>query len=155
MQYLVIFTLYLLQYILGLSTSSRMHFQYVLQVKLQVHPKTSSHKLNFSLHLHSNPWNCSCGLRPTLEWMQEKNVVPNNIPPTCHQPSRLKSKSWNSLTLDDFACPPAIVKAVQILEQKARQLDYLCSIYRIKKTIMVEFTWSTYGSVSTLRTTHL
>jgi len=57
--------------------------------------------------------------------MQEKNVVPNNIPPTCHQPSRLKSKSWNSLTLDDFACPPAIVKAVQILEQKARQLDYL------------------------------
>ena len=77
------------------------------------------------LHLHANPWNCSCGLRPTLEWMQEKNVVPNNIPPTCHQPARLQSKSWNSLTLDDFACPPAIVKAVQILEQKARQLDYL------------------------------
>lgn len=40
------------------------------------------------LHLHSNPWNCSCGLRPTIEWMKDKNVVPNNIPPTCHKPNR-------------------------------------------------------------------
>ena len=51
--------------------------------------------------------------------IQDKNVVPNNIPPTCQKPERLQSKSWSTLSLDDFACPPTVIKTVQIMEQKA------------------------------------
>lgn len=59
------------------------------------------------LELAGNPWNCSCSLRPLREWMIKKNV-PFGIPPVCHSPPRLRSKSWDKLDLDEFACIPEI-----------------------------------------------
>lgn len=59
------------------------------------------------LELAGNPWNCSCVLRPLREWMLRQNV-PFGVPPVCHQPKRLKSKPWDKLDLDEFACIPEI-----------------------------------------------
>ena len=62
----------------------------------------------YSLDLHSNPWNCDCLLRPAREWMIRNNV-PQSVPPTCSGPDKLTGNMWNSLALDDFACPPSIL----------------------------------------------
>jgi hypothetical protein len=70
------------------------------------------------LNLHSNPWNCSCGLRPIRDWMKANNV-PASIPPICAQPSRVEKRSWDSLGLDDFACPPVVVSQAKIIVKKA------------------------------------
>ncbi|XP_044254311.1 peroxidasin-like protein [Tribolium madens] len=59
------------------------------------------------LELAGNPWNCSCPLRPLREWMLQKNV-PFGIPPICQSPKRLRSKTWDKLDLDEFACIPEI-----------------------------------------------
>lgn len=67
---------------------------------------TSFHNLH-GVELGKNPWNCSCSLRPTREWML-KHKIPYNIPPVCRFPIRLSGKSWDRLDLDDFACIPQI-----------------------------------------------
>ncbi|RZC38022.1 I-set and/or LRR 8 domain containing protein [Asbolus verrucosus] len=59
------------------------------------------------LDLAGNPWNCSCPLRPLREWMMVKNV-PFGNPPVCQNPKRLRSKTWDKLDLDEFACIPEI-----------------------------------------------
>lgn len=59
------------------------------------------------LELAGNPWDCSCNLRPLREWMLRQNV-PFVVPPICKKPSRLMSKSWDKLDLDEFACAPEI-----------------------------------------------
>lgn len=61
-----------------------------------------------SLELVNNPWNCSCALRPLREWMLRENI-PYNIPPTCHYPDRLETKSWDKIDLDEYACIPHIL----------------------------------------------
>lgn len=73
-----------------------------------VHPKSIT--VLQSLHgieLASNPWNCSCQLRPVREWMLRQNV-PFGVPPVCQSPKRLSQKSWDKLDLDEFACAPEI-----------------------------------------------
>lgn len=60
------------------------------------------------LELAGNPWNCTCSLRPLREWMLKQNV-PFGIPPTCKNPSRLATKPWDRLDLDEFACVPKIL----------------------------------------------
>ncbi|XP_046663962.1 uncharacterized protein LOC124356797 [Homalodisca vitripennis] len=59
------------------------------------------------LELSGNPWNCSCGLRELREWMLRHNI-PSSLPPMCRSPKRLQGKSWDRLSLDDFACTPTI-----------------------------------------------
>ncbi|CAH0561155.1 unnamed protein product [Brassicogethes aeneus] len=60
------------------------------------------------IELASNPWNCSCQLRPLREWMLRQNV-PFGIPPSCLTPKRLYQKTWDKLELDEYACVPEIV----------------------------------------------
>lgn len=60
------------------------------------------------LELAGNPWNCTCSLRPLREWMLRQNV-PFGVPPVCKNPSRLSSKPWDRLDLDEFACVPKIL----------------------------------------------
>lgn len=62
----------------------------------------------YTMELHQNPWNCDCHLRPAREWMTKYNV-PLSIPPTCSGPEKLQGMMWNSLELDEFACPPQIL----------------------------------------------
>lgn len=59
------------------------------------------------LELSGNPWNCSCALRELREWMLRQNI-PSSVPPVCRFPRRLHGKSWDRLSLDDFACVPLI-----------------------------------------------
>lgn len=67
---------------------------------------TSLHNLH-GLELSDNPWNCSCVLRDLREWMLRQNI-PSSVTPVCRSPKRLQGKSWDRLSLDDFACSPAI-----------------------------------------------
>lgn len=72
----------------------------------------SANALTFLQNLHgleltSNPWNCSCNLRPLREWMTQENI-PYGIPPVCQFPPRLAGKSWDKIELDEYACIPHI-----------------------------------------------
>lgn len=60
------------------------------------------------VELTSNPWNCTCSLRPLREWMLAQNI-PSDVPPVCKYPKRLNGKSWQALELDEFACVPKIL----------------------------------------------
>lgn len=68
---------------------------------------TTLHGLH-GIELASNPWNCTCGLRPLREWMIDENV-PCDVPPVCRFPARLSGKTWDRLELDEFACVPEIL----------------------------------------------
>lgn len=67
---------------------------------------TALHNLH-GLELSENPWNCSCVLRELREWMLRQNI-PSSVTPICRSPKRLQGKSWDRLSLDDFACSPSI-----------------------------------------------
>lgn len=73
------------------------------------------------LELASNPWECTCALRPLRDWMIRKNV-PATVVPDCALPPRLMTQSWDRLDLEDFACQPevsALVSHFQGLEGDA------------------------------------
>ncbi|CAH2076475.1 unnamed protein product, partial [Iphiclides podalirius] len=59
------------------------------------------------LELASNPWECSCALRPMRDWMIRRNV-PATVVPECALPPRLMSQPWDRLDLEDFACVPEV-----------------------------------------------
>lgn len=59
------------------------------------------------MELFTNPWNCSCALRDLREWMLRHNI-PSSLAPVCRSPKRLNGKSWDRLSLEDFACFPTI-----------------------------------------------
>ncbi|KAB0796743.1 hypothetical protein PPYR_10804 [Photinus pyralis] len=83
--------------------------------------KSSSFTILQSLHeldIAGNPWNCTCKLRPLREWMLRQNV-PFAVPPVCRFPSRLGSRSWDKLELDEFACVPEIIA----LDPKAHGIE--------------------------------
>ncbi|XP_014250349.1 uncharacterized protein LOC106667137 isoform X2 [Cimex lectularius] len=74
----------------------------------EIQPTTLTSLLSLhGLELSSNPWNCSCVLRPLRQWMLNNNI-PTSVPPLCKYPSRIESKSWDKLSVDEFACSPDI-----------------------------------------------
>uniref|UniRef100_T1E1Q6 Putative kek1 protein n=1 Tax=Cupiennius salei TaxID=6928 RepID=T1E1Q6_CUPSA len=62
----------------------------------------------FGLHLHNNPWYCDCKIREIRTWMKGNNI-PLSVPPQCEGPSHLKGFSWDTLSLEDFACAPKML----------------------------------------------
>lgn len=76
-------------------------------VDIRVKALTSLQNLH-GLELATNPWNCSCNLRPLREWMIRENI-PYGIPPACRYPQRLAGKSWDKIDLDEYACIPHIL----------------------------------------------
>ncbi|XP_055927658.1 leucine-rich repeat-containing protein 24-like [Argiope bruennichi] len=68
-------------------------------------PLTELHELN----LHNNPWYCDCKIQEIRLWMIERKI-PLSIPPYCEAPSVVKGMSWKAMSLDDFACPPVMIR---------------------------------------------
>lgn len=78
---------------------------------IDVNPKTLMNLPNLNnLELASNPWNCTCNLRPIIEWMSVAKIA-YSIPPICQTPQRIADHSWNGIDLDEFACTPTIAAA--------------------------------------------
>ena len=49
-------------------------------------------------------------MRPLKEWLDAQNV-PHEVDPTCQTPTRIERKSFSSLSLEEFACPPELLLA--------------------------------------------
>lgn len=80
------------------------------------------------LELAGNPWNCSCTLRPLREWMLRENI-PYNIPPMCQYPTRLVSKTWDKIDLDEYACKPSIYSPNERFHAvEGRNVTMYCSV---------------------------
>lgn len=62
----------------------------------------------YGLPLHNNPWHCDCKIRKIRTWMMKHNI-PLSVPPHCQGPLHLKDMSWESLSLEDFACAPKML----------------------------------------------
>lgn len=62
------------------------------------------------LELASNPWNCTCNLRPIIEWITTAKIA-YTIPPICKTPERIAERSWDKIDLDEYACMPSIMAA--------------------------------------------
>ncbi len=71
------------------------------------------------LELADNPWACDCRLRPLKEWLVRQNV-PFAAEPVCATPARLSRRGFDSLDVNEFACPPKIISAApRYVEAKA------------------------------------
>ncbi|KAJ6647749.1 Leucine-rich repeat-containing protein 4 [Pseudolycoriella hygida] len=80
------------------------------------------------LELSGNPWNCSCSLRPLREWMIKDNI-PYDVPPICKNPTRLTTKSWDKIDLDDFACVPHILASdIKAHGMEGRNITMSCVV---------------------------
>nr|XP_045608934.1 uncharacterized protein LOC123764806 [Procambarus clarkii] len=94
------------------------------------------------LHLDGNPWNCGCQLRPLRQWMIERNVAFSE-PPICVQPDRLKSRSWQTLTLDEFVCVPKVTAvAPRVMAAHGVNVSLSC---RVETDIDAAVTWLAGG----------
>ena len=79
-------------------------FEFYRQLSgLVVEALPSLHELN----LHENNWFCDCNIRDLRKWMSAQKI-PFIYSPICHQPFRLKEKSWKIIDIDEFACKPRI-----------------------------------------------
>ncbi len=80
------------------------------------------------ISLGGNPWNCTCDLRPTREWMASNNVASTSDPPVCSSPSRLRDNLWHSLDLEEFACHPLVVSKAKTLSLNAGSKNELWNV---------------------------
>lgn len=80
------------------------------------------------LELASNPWECTCALRPLRDWMIRKNVPATEVP-ECALPPRLMTQSWDRLDLEDFACQPEVSAAVsQFQGLEGEEVTLVCRV---------------------------
>ncbi|XP_071543670.1 uncharacterized protein [Panulirus ornatus] len=90
------------------------------------------------LHLDGNPWHCDCHLRPLRQWMKDRNVAFSE-PPTCLLPGRVKGRSWQVLTLDEFVCIPKVTAvAPRILAAHGENVSLSC---RVETDVDAAVTW--------------
>lgn len=116
------------------------------------------------LELAGNPWNCSCYLRPLREWMLRQNV-PFVVPPICNKPSRLATKSWDKLDLDEFACAPEIFpydsKAHGVEGRNVTMTCHIAGIpeptvrWLLKNKVIANLSGSTYSNGKKMYVVHL
>ena len=57
-------------------------------------------------------------MRPLKHWLADQNV-PHEVDPTCSTPSRIGSRSFSNLKLEEFACPPELLLAPRYVEATA------------------------------------
>lgn len=82
---------------------------------------TTVHNLQrlHGVDLHDNPWNCDCRLRSVKEWILTYNI-PYSEPPICSGgPERVIHKTFNDLSIDDFACKPEMLPVARHIEAVA------------------------------------
>lgn len=92
------------------------------------------------LELARNPWNCSCNLRSLLDWIYKYNI-PFGDPPSCHDPPRLKGRSWNNLDIDEFGCVPNVTAYRKIVTATEGQNVTLTCIVKGIPTPLVRWTF--------------
>ncbi|XP_071044226.1 leucine-rich repeat-containing protein 24-like [Parasteatoda tepidariorum] len=61
----------------------------------------------YALELHQNPWQCDCHIRSVRKWMLRHNI-PISSPPQCFEPPRLREFTWDTVSIDEFACKPEV-----------------------------------------------
>lgn len=80
------------------------------------------------LELASNPWECTCALRPMRDWMIRRNV-PATVVPECASPPRLISQSWDRLDLEEFACVPEVKGASDTFKgTEGQEVTLVCRV---------------------------
>lgn len=73
--------------------------------------KTLSH-----VRLENNPMHCNCELAWLYQmYVTNSSLFPEDVVLTCHTPRRLKTKAFNTLTLEDFQCQLPIFQGVDVL----------------------------------------
>ncbi|XP_053655961.2 uncharacterized protein [Cherax quadricarinatus] len=90
------------------------------------------------LNLNENPWNCNCSLRPLRQWMLNHKIS-SVVPPNCARPKRLSGRSWQTLALDEFVCPPQITAiTLRVIASRGDNISLMC---RVEKDLEVSITW--------------
>lgn len=96
-----------------------------------------------TLHLQGNPWQCDCRLSSLRRWMRTRNI-PLGEPPRCAGPPRLESASWDTLSLEQFACPPQVHADSLVSVQEGRNATLVCRVRADPPAILSalgKFTW--------------
>lgn len=69
---------------------------------------TFNHMTNLkTLEIDENPWRCDCNLRLFKNWFFKSNL--NNVNLKCHQPIKLKGRTWESIKEEQFGCGPTLI----------------------------------------------
>lgn len=81
------------------------------------------------LELAGNPWNCTCHLRPLRMWIADKKI-PSSVPPGCRNPARIAGKTWDKLSVDEFACRPSILAVSSTVEaEELTNITMSCAVF--------------------------
>ncbi|CAK1601046.1 unnamed protein product [Parnassius mnemosyne] len=65
------------------------------------------------IDLSDNPWTCDCRLRDLKQWLAKHKLLST---PTCSSPTRLNSKPFSELSIEEFACKPEILPFNRYIE---------------------------------------
>ncbi|KAF6207537.1 hypothetical protein GE061_015984 [Apolygus lucorum] len=82
------------------------------------------------LELAGNPWNCTCHLRQLRQWITNPKKLFSSDPPGCRSPARVAGKTWDKLSVDDFACRPTISPiSPVVLAEESTNATMSCTVF--------------------------